>query len=49
MYQNGNLNTLDFPGANGQNGTFTQITDINNVGQIVGFYRLSDGIGHNFD
>jgi probable HAF family extracellular repeat protein len=39
MYHNGNLTTLDFPGASA-----TWITDINNLGQIVGYASTQNGI-----
>jgi YVTN family beta-propeller protein len=39
----GVFSTIDFPGA-----TFTQAASINNVGEIVGSYNDSQGVGHGF-
>jgi probable HAF family extracellular repeat protein len=47
LYQSGDFTTLDFPGTNGRQG-FTRITDINNLGQVVGIYALLGEAIHNF-
>lgn len=38
LYQHGNFTTLDFPGLNPQNDA-TFVTDINNLGQVVGNHQ----------